>query len=229
MIAPSVIIRRFGESPADDNAAVYGLRSTAARTNELEADERRRIIESEEGAFRGWLLRGVACCPRRWGAEWSRKHPSGVWACDRADGVTICSGSGLLSQMIERAGGRLMPQERACPGLGDPPGLRGRGDSAGRAWYLGGLGVGEQVAGTGEQLAGDRDGGDLLPAALGDGGVGGGELRGAPGGLRGLVEDPAQPRRALLGDVPVPHGQVRAADRGGEPSPAGQLAGASEA
>src|SRR5260370_9240980 len=63
MIAPPVIIRRFGESPADDNAAVYGLRSTAARTNELEADERRRIIESEEGPFPACLLRGVPCCP----------------------------------------------------------------------------------------------------------------------------------------------------------------------
>src|SRR5258708_15676695 len=94
MIAPPVIIRRFGESPADDNAAVYGLRSTAARTNELEADERRRIIESEEGSFRGWLLRGVACCPRRWRAEWSRKHPSGVWPCGRADAMTMCSGTG---------------------------------------------------------------------------------------------------------------------------------------
>jgi hypothetical protein len=74
--------------------------------------------------------------------------------------------------------------------------LRGRGDSAGGAWFLGGRAAGEQVAGAGEQLAGDRDGRDLLPAALGDGGVGGGELRGALGGLRGLVEDPPQPRRA---------------------------------
>ena len=58
--------------------------------------------------------------------------------------------------------------------------------------------------------------------------VAGGELRGALGGLRRLVQDPPQPRRALLGDVPVPHGQVRAADRRGQPGPAGQLAGAAE-
>ena len=39
------------------------------------------------------------------------------------------------------------------------------------------LGVGEQVPGAGEQLAGDRGGGDLLAAAAGDGLVAGGELR----------------------------------------------------
>ena len=32
LIAPSVIIRRFGESPANDNAAVYGLRMFGIRT-----------------------------------------------------------------------------------------------------------------------------------------------------------------------------------------------------
>jgi hypothetical protein len=32
LIAPSVIIHRFGESPADDNAAVYGLRMFGIRT-----------------------------------------------------------------------------------------------------------------------------------------------------------------------------------------------------
>jgi hypothetical protein len=46
------------------------------------------------------------------------------------------------------------------------------------------FGVGEQVPGAGEQLAGDRGGGDLLPAPLGDGLVAGGELRVPLGGLR---------------------------------------------
>jgi hypothetical protein len=32
LIAPSAIIRRFGESPASDNAAVYGLRMFGIRT-----------------------------------------------------------------------------------------------------------------------------------------------------------------------------------------------------
>ncbi len=38
LIAPSVIIRRFGEAPADDNAAVYGLRMFGIRTVLIGAD-----------------------------------------------------------------------------------------------------------------------------------------------------------------------------------------------
>ena len=38
LTAPSVIIRRFGESPADDNAAVYGLRMFGIRTVVLGVD-----------------------------------------------------------------------------------------------------------------------------------------------------------------------------------------------
>ena len=38
LIAPSVIIRRFGESPADDSAAVYGLRMSGIRTVVIGAD-----------------------------------------------------------------------------------------------------------------------------------------------------------------------------------------------
>jgi hypothetical protein len=38
LIAPSVIIRRFGESPADDSAAVYGLRMFGIRTVVIGAD-----------------------------------------------------------------------------------------------------------------------------------------------------------------------------------------------
>ena len=59
------------------------------------------FIESEEGSFRAGFW-GSGGCPRRWLAEWSRKHPSGVSLCDRADAMTMCSGTGLLSQMIER-------------------------------------------------------------------------------------------------------------------------------
>jgi len=50
----------------------------AARTNELEADERRRIIESGEGPFM-LAFEGCVVVPGRWLAEWSRKHPFGVW------------------------------------------------------------------------------------------------------------------------------------------------------
>ena len=111
------------------------------------------------------------------------------------------------------------------PGAWRPSRLHGRRSGV---VGVGGLHVGQQVPGAGQQLAGDRDGGDLLPAAFGDGRVGGGELRGPLGGLRRLVQDPPQPGRALLGDVPVPDGQVRAADGRGQPGPAGQLAGAAE-
>jgi hypothetical protein len=152
--------------------------------------------------------------------------------------MTICSGTGLLSQMIERGlvAGSCRWSERAR-GLVTLPvcvciansGASGRaGSRCRRVRCLSGLGGGEQVVGAGEQLAGDRDGGDLLTAALSDGGVSAGELRGALGGLRCLVQDPAQSRRALLGNVPVPDGQVRAADRRGQPGPAGQLAGTGE-
>src|SRR6266700_3988789 len=78
--------------------------------------------------------------------------------------------------------------------------------------------VGEQVPGAGEQLAGDRGGGDLLPPPLGDGLEGGGELRRALGGLRRLAHHPPQPPRALLGNVPVVGDAVAATD--GRVSPA---------
>ncbi len=52
----------------------------AARTNELDADERRRIIGSEEGFLSCWW-RGVVGVPGAWWAEWSRKHPFGVSPC----------------------------------------------------------------------------------------------------------------------------------------------------
>jgi hypothetical protein len=35
-------------------------------------------------------------------AEWSRKHPFGVLPCCVRDTMTMCPGTGLLSQMIER-------------------------------------------------------------------------------------------------------------------------------
>jgi hypothetical protein len=39
-----------------------------------------------------------------WLAEWSRKHPFGVALSCVADAMTMCPGTGLLSQMIERGG-----------------------------------------------------------------------------------------------------------------------------
>ena len=93
----------------------------AARTNELDADERRTIMDSEEGSFVLACEGGRALSPA-WLAEWSRKHPFGAAPALWRDAMTMCPGTGLLSQMIERglvAG--LMPLLRACPGLGDLP------------------------------------------------------------------------------------------------------------
>jgi hypothetical protein len=74
----------------------------AARTNELDADERRRIIGSEEEPFPVWLYEGSCAVPGVWQAEWSRKHPSGAAPVSRRGAMTMCPGTGLLSQMIER-------------------------------------------------------------------------------------------------------------------------------
>src|SRR6185437_520469 len=78
-------------------------------------------------------------------------------------------------------------------------------------------GIGEQVIGAGEELAGDRGGGDLLAAAAGESLVAGGEVGVPPGGLRGLACHPPHPGGPLLGDVPVVDGAVAAADGGSEP------------
>ena len=94
----------------------------------------------------------------------------------------------------------------------------GRG-VAGRVAGRGVLGVGEQVPGTGGQFAGDRRGGDLPAPPFGDALEGGRELWGALGGLRRLAQHPAQPHRALFGDVPVVGDPVAAADGRGEPGP----------
>jgi hypothetical protein len=40
--------------------------------------------------------------PGSWLAEWSRKHPFGVLPYRGRDTMTICPGTGLLSQEIER-------------------------------------------------------------------------------------------------------------------------------
>jgi hypothetical protein len=55
----------------------------------------------------------------------------------------------------------------------------------------------------GQQPAGDRHGGDLGAATVGDPGLGTGERRASPGPLRGLLQHPPRPRGALLGAVAV--------------------------
>jgi hypothetical protein len=92
-------------------------------------------------------------------------HPSG--AClGGGSHMTVASGTGLLSQVIER-GEAGSCGNAGLPGAWRPSRLAGRTVAAG---------VGEQVVGAGEELAGDRRGGDLLAAAAGDGLIPGGEL-----------------------------------------------------
>jgi hypothetical protein len=45
---------------------------------------------------------GVVWLSPAWLAEWSRKHPSGARPTCWPGAMTMCSGTGLLSQMIER-------------------------------------------------------------------------------------------------------------------------------
>jgi len=71
---------------------------------------------------------------------------------------------------------------------------------------IGGLHLVEQVPGAGQQLAGDRDGGDLLPAAFRDGRVGSGQRpeyldpRVGLGVLVQLAVDPVGQRRQAVDD-----------------------------
>ena len=164
------------------------------------------------------ITRGRAGVPGvRW-AEWSHKHPFGVLPVNAGGCHDHVSGD-RAAQSCDRAG--LVASScrwSELPGVWRPfPVWMPAG--AGRSCALPRLGAGEQVVGAGEELAGDRGGGDLVPAAFSDGAVGGRELRGALGGLGRLVQNPPQPRRALLGDVPVPDSTVRAAHGRGQPSP----------
>ena len=55
LIAPSVIIRRFGESPANDQAAVYGLRMFGIRTIVIGID----LLDPEDAALRRALGQAI--------------------------------------------------------------------------------------------------------------------------------------------------------------------------
>src|SRR5207244_12383791 len=123
-------------------------------------------------------------------AEWSHIHPSGACPGGRV-AMTVPSGAGLLSQFFERGGAGSGCS--SSPGAWRPSGLspalfvrRGCGGGLRRCTF----GVGEQVPGAGEELAGDRGGGDLLAAPRGDGPGAGGALRGAPRAVRVLAPAP---------------------------------------
>ena len=51
-----------------------------------------------------------------WRAEWSRKHPSGAAPACGAAAMTMCPGTGLLSQMIERGAGAGSCRRASVPG-----------------------------------------------------------------------------------------------------------------
>jgi hypothetical protein len=91
------------------------------------------------------------------------------------------------------------------------------------------LAVAERVVAEGEDLAGDRDSGDLAAAALGDP-FGLGAQRPAAGGsvLRGFGECPAQDRGSLAGDVPETGFAVGAANGWGQAGPGAQVLGGGE-
>ena len=76
----------------------------AARTNELDAGKRRKIIEGEEGFGRGWIIRGRVRVP---GAGWrsglTSTHPAPRQCAGGCHDHV--SGTGLLSHVIERGAG----------------------------------------------------------------------------------------------------------------------------
>ena len=160
--------------PSRGQGSSWSARSrAAARTNELDAGKRREILEGEEGLVAVGLS-GSRAGSRCVAGGVVSQAPIRRRASVRAAAMTICPGTGLLSQKIELgAGAGSCRRSERARGLVTLPSSRPR-----RRCRAGSLHVGQQVPGAGEQLAGDRDGGDLLPALLGDRLVGGGELRG---------------------------------------------------
>jgi hypothetical protein len=174
-----VSCRRAVWGQAGTPAAVAPVRARA-RTNELDAGERRPMIGGEERpASRLWLpgrgLPGwVSGVVRPGGVGLTATHPAA-----RAGGGHdhVIRGLGC-SVSSPGAAGPAQDDLRARPGWATLPVLsRCRRLGRGRWRGCGVSGVGEQVPGAGEQLAGDRGGGDLLPAPSGDGLVAGRELR----------------------------------------------------
>ena len=164
------LCRRAGRGQAGAPAAPR--RQARARTNELDAAKRRPTIGSEEPEPFCWVVLG-------WRGRLARSFPRlWLWVAGVASHAPI--------RLLPQAGGR---HDRASGGRAAQSGHRARRGRLMRicelargsrpsplAWLTSGTGVGEQVAGAGEQLAGDRGGGDLGAAAPGDALVAGGEL-----------------------------------------------------
>jgi len=159
------LCRRAGRGQAGAPAAPR--RQARARTNELEAGKRRSMIGSEEQPPCGLAYAKVAGLVSR-----SRvvvgvvSHAPIRRLPDGGSHMTVASGDRAAQSGHRARRGRLMRKRERARGLATSR-LAGRTVAAG---------VGEQVVGAGEELAGDRRGGDLLAAAAGDGLIPGGEL-----------------------------------------------------
>jgi len=90
-------------SPRGQGSSWSARSRAAARTNELDAGKRREILKSEEGPVAVGLS-GVVCWfpVRGWRSGLASTHPAPPVAGGCHDHV---SGTGLLSQMIERGAG----------------------------------------------------------------------------------------------------------------------------
>jgi hypothetical protein len=100
MVSPGLAWHFFGTFlAAAGHAAVleessWSARSrVAARTNELDADERRTIMDSEEGFLSCWLMRGP-CLSRAWPGGVVSQAPIRRRAGMLADAMTMCPGPG---------------------------------------------------------------------------------------------------------------------------------------
>ena len=193
------------------------------------------IIGGEDEA--GWLVGLLG-----WGGRWlvpracvavgviSLDHPA---PARRAGAMTVTSGGpgcSVRSSSAARPSCGFAGSPGACGGplpAGDCIPARGCGCCGSGLMASVVPGAGEQVPGAGEQLAGDRGSGDLLPGWRRSrrrwARIPVSAWRSCAASHRG----PPQPGRALLGDVAVADGAVRAADGGGEPGPGGELGGPS--
>jgi hypothetical protein len=128
--------------------------------------------------------------------------------------------------------------ELALAGTSRPGERKLVGESCGFGEVVGGgllgqaadFAVAEPVVAEGEDLAGDRDFGDLGAAALGDPFVVRPQRPAAGGGvLRGFGESPAQDGGALAGDVPEARFAVGAMNGRGQSGPLAEVFGGREA
>ena len=170
-------------------------------------------------------MSGVACLSRCVACGVVSQAPIRRRASVRAAAMTMCPGPGLLSHVIEcgLAACSCRMDERTR-GLGGPPVFTAAAAACWRrrpAAQQAGARRGSAACGRSRWWRSSSRGVSRCWS----------RRRRSPGTAwrsARLVHDPPQPRRALLGDVPVPDFEVRAAHRRGQPGPGGQLAGAAE-